>query len=202
MKHQARGQPTEQRVDELATPPGTDRVVDLPSLDEVFARRGVLVRLAYRLCWNIEDAEDAVQNALLLASEKRHQLADARRLWSWVRAIVVRQCHEVRRRLARQQQADTVREPARRPTPCEEPVVDKADRREFDGLVKRMIGTLPERQQTALVLRHLEAMSYRQVAEIMGTSESTARVQVRNARQALRGAILERYPAWAMDAKA
>jgi len=103
MKHQARGQPTEQRVDELATPPGTDRVVDLPSLDEVFARRGVLVRLAYRLCWNIEDAEDAVQNALLLASEKRHQLADARRLWSWVRAIVVRQCHEVRRRLARQQ---------------------------------------------------------------------------------------------------
>ena len=75
------------------------------------------------------------------------------------------------------------------------------ERREGDDLVRRMIGTLPERQQIALVLRHLEEMSYRQIAETMDISESTARVQVRNAREALRRAILKRDPIWAADAE-
>ena len=77
------------------TPPSCE------TLDEVHARRGLLLRLAYRFCWNDADAEDAVQNALLLASRKVHQLADRGKLWPWVRSIVVTQCKELLRRRMR-----------------------------------------------------------------------------------------------------
>ena len=202
--NQARTHPAEEGPREPAVPQRGDGLEepDSPSsLDEVHARRGVLVRLAYRFCWDVDDAEDAVQEALLLASRKRHQLVQKRKLWSWVRSIVVRQCFEIGRRLARERKADAALQQTPPSVAREAAASDGAERREGDDLVRRMIGTLPERQQMALVLRHLEEMSYRQIAETMDISESTARVQVRNAREALRRAILKRDPAWAADAE-
>ena len=42
-------------------------------------------------------------------------------------------------------------------------------------------------------------MSYAEIAEMMGVAESTARVQVRDAREALRAAIAEKSPDWAAE---
>ena len=149
----------------------------------VHARRGILVRLAYRLLWNVDDAEDAVQNALLQAAKKQDQLADRGKLWSWVRAIVVRQCYDTQRARQRRQRAtDVVRERA------ELQADDFAGQAAMGAELREHIQALPERQRTAIVLRHLEELSYTEIATIMGTSESTARVQVRNAREALRRA--------------
>ncbi len=76
----------------------------------------------------------------------------------------------------------------------------KGKRKRLPALVKELIKALPERQQTALILRHLEDMSYAEIAEMMGVAESTARVQVRDAREALRAAIAEKSPDWAAEA--
>jgi len=159
--------------------------------DAVHARRGILVRLAYRFCWNLHDAEDAVQNALTQAARHETQLADPQRLWSWVRAIVIRQCHDLRRRARRVARAQNVLEDrARRAEPPPAPHVALA-RSEFSESVRTAIDRLPQRQRTALVLRHLEELGYAEIAQLMGVSESTARVQVRNARDNLRR-ILEK----------
>lgn len=163
------------------------------TLDEVHARRGLLLRLAYRFCWNDADAEDAVQNALLLASEREHQLSDRGKLWSWVRSIVVRQCKELLRRGVRRSEVESMLEPRTKE------VHDSLTGFELSGMVKELIKTLPERQQTALILRHLEDMSYAEIAEMMRITESTARVQVRNARESLREAIAEKSPDWAAE---
>ena len=163
------------------------------TLDEVHARRGLLLRLAYRFCWNDADAEDAVQNALLLATEREQQLAERGKLWPWVRSIVVRQCKELLRRGVRRREVESSLEPRTRE------VHDSLSRCELSGMVKELIKTLPQRQQTALILRHLEDMSYAEIAEMMQITESTARVQVRDARESLRQAITERYPEWATE---
>lgn len=157
--------------------------------------RGLLVRLAYRLLWNLDDAEDAVQNALLLASRRRDQLADRNRFGSWLRSIVIRQCQDIRRAgLRRKRNLDAAR---KENAPHREAPLFDAERSELRDSIRSLIGTLPERQRTALVLRHLEEMSYGAIAAVMGISESTARVHVRNAREALRVAMLERDPQWA-----
>lgn len=167
-------------------PAGDASVAPSEGWAAVHARRGVLVRLAYRFCWNLHDAEDAVQNALTQATGHEAQLADPRRLWSWVRAIVIRQCHDLRRRARRSARAeDVVANRVRRADPPASPHLLLA-RSEFSDAVRRAIERLPERQRTALVLRHLEELEYGEIAELMGVSASTARVQVRNALENLR----------------
>lgn len=156
------------------------------SLVGVSARRGALVRLAYRFCWNLHDAEDMVQNALVQAAQHGAQLADPARAWSWVRAIVVRQCHDLRRRARRVVRADEVLADRARGTAAPASPHEVAARGELSERVRQAIDRLPERQRTALVLHHLEEMPYAEIAELMGISESTARVQVRNARENLR----------------
>ena len=42
-------------------------------------------------------------------------------------------------------------------------------------------------------------MSYAEIAEMMRITESTARVQVRDARESLRAAIAEKSPDWAAE---
>jgi RNA polymerase sigma-70 factor (ECF subfamily) len=170
---------------------------DTPSLAEARAERGILIRLAYRFCWNIEDAEDAVQGALLRAATHERQLADPGKRWSWVRSIVVRQCHDIRRRAALRRKSEPALEERYRSHDEPRDPAGAAERSEFNERIRVLIGTLPERQQTALVLRHMEEMDYGQIAEIMGTSESTVRVQARNAREALRLALLKQDPSWA-----
>jgi RNA polymerase sigma-70 factor (ECF subfamily) len=155
-------------------------------IDEVHARRGLLVRLAYRFCWDIHDAEDAVQSALVQATSRREQLADAARAWSWVRAIVVRKCYDLRRRAKRTARAGPVLVDRARRAELPDQAHEVAARSELSEHVRLAIAELPQRQQTAIVLRHLEELSYAEIAEIMAVSESTVRVQVRDARETLR----------------
>jgi RNA polymerase sigma-70 factor (ECF subfamily) len=155
--------------------------------------RASLVRLAYRMCWSAQDAEDVVQDALLAAARHGPQLRDEQRRWPWLCRIVVQNCrlHARRarslKRLAELGNAD---------------LVGAADRRqdlvpeELGLLMKRLLVTLPEKQRIALTLRHIEHMDYPRIAEIMRISESTARAHVRAGREHLREMILARHPEW------
>lgn len=156
------------------------------------ADREALVRLAYRFCWNMADAEDAVQNASLIAEQKRKQVRDSKKWQSWLKSIVVRQCLELKRKAKREQKATaTLR--LRLP---EESREESFAPSELGGVLRTLIQDLPERQQTVLVLRHLENMPYDEIARLLDITKSTVRVQVRNAREALRTAMLEQYPEW------
>ena len=154
-------------------------------------RRAELVRLAYRFCWNRSDAEDAVQNALLIAAQRTEQLRDPQKRLAWAKAIVVRQCLNLNRRTKRTQ--EPARAGDREPGSPESGVLKE----ELSSLLREHIRKLPERQQTALVLRHLENMAYSQIAQLMQIGESTVRVLVRNAREGLRGALSRQNPEWA-----
>ena len=75
---------------------GKERALEIA--DQIKAKRGRLVQLAYRFVWSRSDAEDAVHNALILAQQKGDQLRSGAKWWSWVCRIVVRQCLLLRRR--------------------------------------------------------------------------------------------------------
>ena len=157
---------------------------------EVLDRRDGFVRLAFRFLWNRADAEDAVQEAFVCAQRSRDQVRDPARWWSWMARIVVNQCHQALRR----RRQDRVHEhkadlPAR-----QDRTIETA---ELAGLLKGLIGELPDQQRTAVVLRYLEQKEYSEIAKVMEVSESTVRVHVFSGREALREMILKRYPEWA-----
>ncbi|MDZ4797155.1 MAG: sigma-70 family RNA polymerase sigma factor, partial [Bryobacteraceae bacterium] len=67
----------------------------------------------------------------------------------------------------------------------EQPRPDEDDREDRDRL-QSALAELGERERAALVLRDLEGLSTAEVAEAMGTTESTVRVQIAKARLKLR----------------
>lgn len=151
-----------------------------------------LVRLAGRFVRNVHDAEDAVQTALLLAEQRRAQLRDEDKRWAWLCRIVIQQCQLTHRqrqtRHTHERQAGFERSGETRGT--------MRDAAEFDAMLEQLVAELPPQQRIALVLRHFEEMEYGEIAAVMDVAESTVRVHVRAAREALRTAIVERHPQW------
>lgn len=139
-----------------------------------------LVRLAYRVCWNSSDAEDAVQSALLIAIE-RPPSRDSN-LGAWLKTLVLRQCIELNRRGERRGRlAAGAADRATRPR-----AHDPVELSDEAAAMRRLIARLPERPRLALVLRHLEGCEYAEIAALLEVAESTARGLVHEARERLR----------------
>lgn len=155
--------------------------------------RSKLVRLAYRFLWNREDAEDVAQEALMIAHRRRDRLRDESKWKSWLYKIVIQRCRDAGRRRRRERRLAAGirnRAPATPPSASDE-------LEDVQTMLKRLWPLLPPKQQAVLTLRHLEGLSFEEIAEILGVAPSTARVQMKNARESLMKLILQSYPQWA-----
>ena len=63
---------------------------------------------------------------------------------------------------------------------------------EIQNTVRELVGFLPEHQRSALLLREQEEMSYREIALILGITESKVKVDIFRARNSLRDLWKER----------
>ncbi len=133
-------------------------------------RRG-LVRLAVKLVWHREDAEDLVQEAFQLAVAKQMTPADER-FGPWLYRTVSNLCLNHRRKRKAEPLADWL-DLADDVRPD-----DRAQQVEQLTRMREAIGQLPDRQRLALTLRALEQMDYPRIAEIMELSVSAVRAHV------------------------
>jgi len=133
-------------------------------------RRG-LVRLAVKLVWNRDDAEDLVQEAFQLAVAKRMTPADER-FGPWLYRTVSNLCLNHRRRRRAEPLGDWVA--------VADDVEPDARAQQVEQLtrLREAIGQLPDRQRLAITLRTLEQMDYPRIAEIMELSVSAVRAHV------------------------
>jgi len=155
-----------------------------------------LYRLAYRFLWDPHDADDAVQDALAQAERSRGQLKDSRKRWAWLVQIVIQRCLLHRRKQAARRRHVPGIVAAQAARQADDPPAAPAETQELAQIVRALMDELPPRQRTALVLRHLENMDYRTIAQVMEVAESTARVHARDARESLRRMMLDRCPEW------
>lgn len=66
---------------------------------------------------------------------------------------------------------------------------DVALRREFRDRLERAIQSLPKPYRLVLILRDMEQLETREVAEVMGISEQTAKMRLHRARVYVRNAL-------------
>ena len=138
---------------------------------------------AYRRLGNHESAEDAVQDTLLRAYRALPSFDGDLRLRAWLHRILTNVCHDEGKR--RRRQTDLIdkleAEPVElAPDPIEEAVLHDTVRIMSDALAE-----LPESYREALVLRYVDGLSFREVAEITGVTEENARARVHRGRLAL-----------------
>ena len=169
----------------------TRRAAPAPAVSH--SMRDRLVRLAYRFLWSREDAEDVVQEALTIAHQRTGDLRDSSSRWAWVCRIVVNRCHEHgRQKLRRERHEGPVRLETQRRLD-RQATADTADDRE---VLRRILGELPRRQYEVIVLRHLQGMSFEQIADVLEIAPATVRVHVRSGRETLRRLMLKHAPDW------
>lgn len=156
-----------------------DEVV-LPHLDAAY-------RLARWRMRNEHDAEDVVQEASLRAFRYFHTFTggDGR---AWFLRIVRNTCSgwRAKRFDALTDPFDDEQHRSHRPGTDPETLLLRTD---DATLIARSMRRLPDRFQQLLVLRELEGLSYRELADVMGMPMGTVMSSLSRAREALREAL-------------
>lgn len=138
------------------------------------AHERMVVGTAYRLLGRMEDAQDAAQEVFLRLFKNLDRIAGDPKPWLY--RVTVNICNDHYRRRTpvmepNQRQAD--------PAPNPERVMAMDERKK---LLMEGLQVLAERERAAVVLRDVEGLSTRQVAEILGVEEVTVRSQISVAR--------------------
>jgi RNA polymerase sigma-70 factor (ECF subfamily) len=195
-----RGAAASDRVSEAGVFPSANR--DLPDA-EVVARVlagdaeafGVIIRryepgllrYASRMLGSADAAADAVAEGLVRAYRHLASCRDPHRLRSWLYRIVGNRC---RSHLARRSASDVSLEDA-------PPLIDSADseaeavRSEQLAQVERALATLSAEKREAFLLKHVEGLSYEEMAAATGERIPTLKMRVHRARTALLEALKE-----------
>lgn len=144
-------------------------------------------RYAFRMTGNSEDASDVLQDTFLRAFKAFPKLpADANHR-AWLYRIAYRQAlNLIRSKNVRASQplddAIGLHDGNGHPD-------DLAETRRLARTLGDVIRKLTLRQRSALLLKKYEGLAYRDVAEILGCSEETARAQVYQAMKKIRNGL-------------
>uniref|UniRef100_E6QHW9 Putative RNA polymerase sigma factor sigW (Sigma-W factor) n=1 Tax=mine drainage metagenome TaxID=410659 RepID=E6QHW9_9ZZZZ len=143
---------------------------------------GTLYRVAYSVLRNAADAEDAVQEAYLRVLRHRDSLSEIREARVWLVRIVWNVVLDKKRRNKVRPENEDVAD-LERSLPAEGlSAEERVASAEHHATVLRAINQLPEKEQRVLVLSAFEELSSVEIAQVLGTTESTVRSRLFRAR--------------------
>jgi RNA polymerase sigma-70 factor (ECF subfamily) len=130
-----------------------------------------------------EAAEDAVQDTLLRAYRALPNLDGDLALRAWLHRILTNVCHDEGNR--RNRHKGLVERVGALPEEVVADPVDEAVLHDTVRIMSEALKDLPESYREALVLRYVDGLSFREVAEATGVTEENARARVHRGRVAL-----------------
>jgi len=158
----------------------------------------VVYGFGMKVCGVREDAEDTAQETLIRLARQLKEFPDARALAVWLYKVAKTQCLMSRRKskfapaqmlsldalMPRESGAAAPAVKSWEVTP-EEIVLNK----ELRSKLKDAVLALPKPYRLVLILRDMEQLDTREVAEVMGISEETTKMRLHRARVFLRNAL-------------
>lgn len=162
--------------------------------------QGRLFRTAYMILADRQDSEDVVQETLILAWKRLHLLENPAAFRGWVSQICSRRATDMVRRRARRQtdahdpedlqlESNGMADGSRRSR------VDPAHTTEVNAqlhALARILATLDSELRVCWVLREIEELSYREIAQTLSLTEPTVRGRIARARTQ----IIQRMEEW------
>jgi RNA polymerase sigma-70 factor (ECF subfamily) len=153
----------------------------------VLAHQDRLFTIAWRIGGDRSDAEELVQDCFVRAYRALATYPPARirelRLRGWLTTILLNAGRN-RARVRRVPTTELVFEPGA------EPGADPLARRDERETWARLLAALSPAQRTAVVLRHVDGLSYAEIADATGRPEGTVKAHVHRGLAALRTALL------------
>ena len=144
-----------------------------------------LYRVAYSVMRNAAEAEDAVQEAFLRVLKHRDKIAEIRDVRVWLVRITWNVVLDRKRRSKTRPENEDVADFAR--------TLPASDRRADEVLISsqehsrilKAIDQLPAKERQALLLSAVQELSTSEIADVLGTTESSIRSRIFRARREL-----------------
>ena len=143
-----------------------------------------LFSVAYRILRDVGRAEDAVQQALLIAWRELPRLRDLTRFEAWLYRLLVNACYAEVRHTRRWQPGLRLITDDPGPT-TDDPQLSIARRDEFERAFRRLSGE----HRAVLVMHHFLGFSGAEIGDALGLSPGTVRSRLHYARQHMRAAL-------------
>lgn len=147
--------------------------------------------VAYGVLHNREDAREVAQETFIKAYRNLPSFRRDSSFYTWIYRVTVNLSIDFQRRAYRKR--ETVLDEARitpedahhtGPRPLATPG-QSLERKQLAARIKAAIDMLPEDQRTAVVLREVQGLSYKEIAETMGCAEGTVMSRLYYGRQKL-----------------
>jgi RNA polymerase sigma-70 factor (ECF subfamily) len=162
---------------------------DCGKLENAFAQyRGELLGTLYYLVGNLEDANDALQEAFVKCWRHRDQESEVRNLKAWIFRVALNTGRDIRKTAWRRK---------RQSLPQDETVLESthdgpqttAEHREQLAQVSEAIKLLRPEEQEVFLLRQNGQMKYEEIADAIGIPLGTVKTRMRRALSDLRLAL-------------
>ncbi len=171
-----------------ATVVGRAQEGDLAAFELLVRRyQGPVFRLAYRMLGDRGEAEDVVQDCLVLVWRRLPTLVDPQAFHRWIYQLATRRCLTVLRTRARRRTDAAEPDQVERDLPVEasDDPAAVASRAALVRGLDAFLRELPDDQRACWVLRELHDLSYPEIADAMNLPVSTVRGRLARARQNL-----------------
>ena len=145
-------------------------------------------RYAARMLGSIDAAEDAVQDAFVRAFEQLAQCRDPDKFAGWLFLILRNRCFAEQRRRKREGRSLEPGDEAVASPDRPDGAVVQADR---TGALERALERLTREQREVFVLKHVEGLSYEEIAQVTGATVASLKMRMHRAYDRLRELLKE-----------
>jgi RNA polymerase sigma-70 factor (ECF subfamily) len=128
-----------------------------------------LFAITYGILRNREEAEDAVQDALVKAWKSRWRVRDPKKFPAWLTMIARHRARDVYRKRRHVPLSDDMTNPLEQESPT------STGTESLDRHVHSALAALPEIYRSTLMLRYFEEMDYRTIENTLGLSNGALR---------------------------
>jgi len=146
-------------------------------------------RFAMHMLGNRDDAEEALQDAFVRGYRSLARCEEPEKFGSWLMQILINRCRTAGGRRARRERTFVHDEVALTGAASSHP----ADQRAWREEIQRALEQLDPLQREAFLLKHVEDLSYEEMAELTGVGVSALKMRVKRACDRLRELLQEVY---------
>lgn len=151
--------------------------------------RDNVYRLAYRMCGNEYDADEAAQEAFVAAWRALPNFRGDAKFSTWLYRLTTNAAIDVMRREKRHQtigDGEMIEVADESDSPQE-----TVERTEQQEAVQKALATLSDEYREVLLLRYMEELDYAEIAEVLKLPSGTVKSRINRAKAALKTALLK-----------
>lgn len=156
------------------------------------------LNFAYRMLRDLNEAEDAVQEAFLRVFDKIHTFHGNSSFSTWFYTILNNICLDMLRKRARQGDVVSITQASNDDHEYELQIEDTADgpfellqKKSALKLVDKALSKVSDEHRAVIVMRDINGLEYEEIAKILNVSLGTVKSRISRARYALRKILEE-----------